>query len=155
MTRKPYEPTHADRVTGLRVAKLRRTMGETLKQTVEGAGLDLDPSTLSRVENGKRRLTDPEAAKLAAHFETSVAEVVVRDPDAPALLAALPASKPEDAPTLGVVVDSAPRLPLPAPGVTSTLTIDLDNPMHPDDYRLTVWLPYLEARYNEDERKTA
>ena len=32
-----------------------------------------------------------------------------------------------------------------------TVTIDLENPMHPDQYRAEIWVPYLEARYAADK----
>lgn len=175
MSRPSFTPTYADELTGRKIREIRKTRGDKLRDVTEGADLGLDPSTLCRVENGKRRLTDREAAKIAAYFGTSISRFLVRDAEdaAPALIptplptvdnmprVTAPAFVPDSLTGRPGAISGSEIRPVPfapadlAPKSSSTLTIDLDNPMHPDDYRLTVWLPYLEARYNEDERKTA
>ncbi|QDK01942.1 hypothetical protein SEA_VIBAKI_62 [Arthrobacter phage Vibaki] len=70
-------------------------------------------------------------------------------PTAPALFAvpdqpAEPEPTPEQLQQLAADVYAAETL---APVDPRYFLIDLDHPMHPDEYRAQVWIPYLENRY--------
>lgn len=75
MPKTPYTPTPVDAATGANVRALRQRRGETLRQTVEQSGFGKDASTLAATERGERLLTDLEATKLAAHFNTTADQI--------------------------------------------------------------------------------
>lgn len=204
MPKTPYEPTVTDTLTGMNLRALRQRAGETLKQTVERSGFGKDASTLAATERGERLLTDLEATKLAAHFNTTADTIRAKPaPDSdfdanmapyakrPALLPnpnwPMPSqSSPEQigrrdwtpateqdwlgnppAPALFAVPDEIQpdtdvaglrRLAddvFAAEGLkpfnpARYELIDLDNPLTPEQYRATVWYPYLEARYTAE-----
>lgn len=148
--KRSYTPTEADRLTGAKIRDLRNRRGETLKQAVENSGFGRDSSTLAATERGERRLTEIEATKLAAHYGTTADKIFVT-PKRPALLPAVQT----EAEFLGNAEPPAALFAVPEPKtpfMKNTLTIDVDNPMTPDDYRRNVWYPYLEALH---ARKTA
>ena len=165
MPKTPYEPTPVDAATGANLRALRQRRGETLKQTVEASGFGKDASTLAATERGERLLTDLEATKLAAHFNTTADQIrayPMPTRPAPALTeqAWLGNDKPA-APALFAVPEPADLSPgwqkladevfgTPAAKKPRTITIDLDNPPTPECYRADVWIPYLEARYTQD-----
>lgn len=168
MPKQTYQPTEADRLTGQNVRRLRRLAGETLTETLAITGLDLGQSSLSRVELGQRQLTVPEATKLAAHFNTTVDKIIVQPVEAlinaPTLNTTVSPGVPteqewlgNDKPGLFAVSDAGREA---ASGIQAlkfpgrTLTIDLDAPLSPDQYRDQVWIPYLESRYATDLKQT-
>lgn len=177
MPRTPYEPTVTDALTGQNIRALRQRRGETLRQTVERSGFGKDASTLAATERGERLLTDVEATKLAAHFDTTVDTIRAKPsdpqppfviepateqdwlgntpkPDAPALFAVPDAPHAEPTPEgLQRLADDVfkPADTIPLPGARPDLfLIDLREPLTPDQYREQVWYPYLEARYTAD-----
>ena len=157
-----YVPTIADVLTGENIRERRNRRGETLKQTAVHFGKDA--STLAATERGERRLTEIEATKLAAHFGTTVDKILVT-PKRPAVVPAWTPATEQD--WLG----NPPVPPVENPAITAlfavpdlhgaaaveigrTITIDLDAPLTPEQYRAQVWIPYLENRYAA-EQKTA
>lgn len=156
-----YEVTEADRQTGRNLRKLRRRHGESMAETIAAAGLKMSLTTMSKTETGYRALTLPEATKLAAHFSTTV-DRLMHQPE-PAF-----AEQPEQFepvrseqawlgnepshPPLFMVEPSPEPDPVDYSVPDNGILIDRDQPMHPDEYRLTVWLPYLEARYSSDKK---
>ena len=78
MPKTSYKPTPADAATGARIRQLRKLAGETLNQTVERSGVSFGFGTLCRIENGARHISIPDAAKLAAHFNTTVDKVMIK-----------------------------------------------------------------------------
>ena len=160
--KRTYVPTEADRATGDRLRTLRNRRGETLKQTAEFFGKDA--STLAATERGERQLTEIEAAKLASHFGVAVSQVIV-DPALPAPAAPnVPGIIPEQVwlgnedeakPALFAVPDQADFERRVAVAEDDLVVIRRSDPMTPEQYRLEVWLPYLEARYAADQQKTA
>jgi len=168
-TSRTYVPTEADAITGQNVRTLRRLHGETLAQTIEKSGVDMGQSSLSRVELGQRPLSLPDATKLAAHWNTTPGRIIAAQPapmptwPAPALteqawlgngVMPTPSSPELVARPLHAVPDPADLGPgwqkLADDVFGRTVTINRDAPMHPDEYRATVWIPYLEARYTQD-----
>jgi transcriptional regulator with XRE-family HTH domain len=167
MPKQTYVPTEADRLTGANVRALRRLAGETLQQTIDRSGVGISQSSLSNVELGKRQLSMPEATKLAAHFHTTTAHIVVRQAEvdatfAPTLNTVSPAVATEQE-WLGNDKPTPPLFAVPDVNVDDlaralghtlppkkTITIDRDNPLTLDEYREQVWIPYLEARYSAD-----
>ena len=173
MPKTPYEPTPVDAATGANIRALRQRRGETLKQTVEASGFGKDASTLAATERGERLLTDLEATKLAAHFNTTADQIRAYPmparpapalteqawlgndkPAAPALFAVPDTDRPEL--QLRRAADefeeaTKQRHPATLPGTNpNLLMIDLREPLTPDQYRAQVWIPYLEARYTQD-----
>lgn len=147
--KKPYTPTDTDRLTGLNVRNLRRLAGETLTQTIERSGIDVGHSTLSKIELGQRQLTLPEATKLAAHFNTTPDRII--SAPVPTEQEWLGNSKP----ALFTVPDRAEKIETELAAASGNwITINLDNPMTPAEYRDQVWIPYLEHRYAADLRQT-
>lgn len=144
MPKLTYAPTETDRLTGDNVRMLRRLAGETLVETIDRSGIDLRQSSLSRIELGQRRLSLPEATKLAAHFNTTVDKVIVT-PKRPALQ---PVVRTEQQ-FLGnhEVEDLFADAPIIPSKPARNVVIDRDNPLTPDQYRADVWIPYLEARF--------
>ena len=137
----PYEVTDADKQTGKNLRRLRRHHGESMAETIQRSGLKMSLTCMSNTELGRRALTLPEATKLAAHFNTTV-ERLMHQP--------APAAVSEQAwlgnePALFAVPD-------PADTVAAEYVIDLTNPLTPDEYREQVWIPYLEYRYQTDQR---
>ena len=164
MPKTSYTPTEADRLTGLNVRKHRRLAGETAAETLERSGLNLGQSSFSRIELGQRALTLPEATKLAAHWNTTTDAIFVKAPprdltlrESIGILSTLGATKVEteqqflgnDKPALFAVPE---HVTTARPDYPRTITIDRDSPMHPDQYRAQVWVPYLEARYNAEQK---
>jgi transcriptional regulator with XRE-family HTH domain len=181
--KRSYTPTDTDALTGHNLRALRQRRGETLKQTVENSGFVKDASTLAATERGERLLTDLEATKLAAHFNTTAdtiraipaPEILSRRIDwtpateqdwlgngnTPEMQAADEAWRRTDTTPLFAVPEQTPVSPLhKLAGVgfggadlnAGVITIDRSNPMHPDEYRAQVWIPYLEARYTTDTK---
>jgi transcriptional regulator with XRE-family HTH domain len=163
-----YVPTEADRQTGANLRELRKRRGETLAETTEQSGFGRDRSTLAATERGERRLTEIEATKLAAHFGTTVDRIFVT-PKRPALLPAWAPATEQDwlgntAPTFAEIQTTTPTALFPlkpavpellgasAVEIGRTITIDLDSPLTPDAYRAQVWIPYLENRYNAEQK---
>jgi transcriptional regulator with XRE-family HTH domain len=151
-----YEPTEADRLTGANMRDLRKRRGETLAETTDRSGFGRDRSTLAATERGERRLTEIEATKLAAHFGTTADKIIVT-PKRPALL---PVARTEQE-YLGNTTPDLPAALFAVPGPDRTdvaafdanfITIDRDAPLTPEQYRAQVWIPYLEARYNTDQK---
>jgi transcriptional regulator with XRE-family HTH domain len=161
--KRSYTPTDTDALTGQNLRALRRRRGETLKETVERAGFGKDASTLAATERGERLLTDLEATKLAAHFNTTAdtirarpAEILTRP------IEWTPATEQDwlgnTAPTFAEM-QATPPTPLFAvpdddllhdPVKLNVFEIDLDAPLTPEQYRAEVWIPYLEARYTAE-----
>jgi transcriptional regulator with XRE-family HTH domain len=146
MPKQTYVPTEADRATGANVRKLRRLAGETLQQTLDRAGAGISQSSLSNVELGKRQLTLPEATKLAAHWNTIPAKIIVTPAEV---------TPPTEQEWLGNEPTELFAVPDHIAAETAyvnsrTLTVNLDNPLTLDEYREQVWIPYLEARYSAD-----
>ena len=148
MPKASYTPTPADRATGARVRQLRKLAGETQTQTVERSGVSFGFGTLCRIENGARHLSIPDATKLAAHFNTTVEKILIRpEPATPVVTEqAWLGNAKDDAPALFAVPDR------PADNVKAEYVIDMSNPLTPDEYREQVWIPYLEHRYQTDQR---
>jgi transcriptional regulator with XRE-family HTH domain len=157
--KRTYTPTEADALTGRQIRALRNRRGETLKQTVEASGFGKDASTLAATERGERLLTDLEATKLAAHFDTTVDKI--RRPKYLGEYGAVATEQEwlgnrEVTPIatttpLFAVPDPVKQISdVPVAGFGRTLVIDLDNPPTPDEYRAQVWIPYLEARYTAE-----
>lgn len=162
-----YVPTETDRLTGANIRQLRKRAGETLIETIERSGISVKQSTLSRIELGQRQLSTPEATKLAAHFDTTVEKIII-EPKRPALVPAWSPATEQDwlgndpKPALFAVPDQADfdRRFAEAEATFGTraatadrhLSIDLDNPLTPDQYRAQVWIPYLEHRYATDQK---
>jgi len=168
MPKTPYTPTPLDAATGANIRALRQRRGETLKQTVEASGFGKDASTLAATERGERLLTDLEATKLAAHFNTTADQIraypmparpapAVTEqawlgndkPAAPALFA-VPDAEPNDAGLQRLAADVFAIESL-QPVDPAYELIDLKNPLTPEQYRAQVWIPYLEARYATDQ----
>ena len=158
-------PTPTDIATGARVRQLRKLAGETQAQTVERSGVGFGYASLSRVEEGKRILTVPEATKLAAHFNTTVDKVFVLTPEqhkeenawkwrgAPVPTVTEQAWLGNDKPAEPLpLFPLRPVVPDPADTVAAEYVIDLTNPLTPDEYREQVWIPYLEYRYQTDQK---
>ncbi|WNN96009.1 hypothetical protein SEA_HIRKO_59 [Arthrobacter phage Hirko] len=168
MPKTTYTPTEADAITGQNVRNLRRMHAETLVETISRSGVDMGPSTLSRIENGLRPLSLPDATKLAAHWNTTPAHIIARPAATeqawfgntaptfaevqatPPALHAVPDQPAEAEPTaeqlqrLAADVFAADTL---APVDPRYFLVDLEDPMTPEQYRAQVWVPYLEARY--------
>jgi transcriptional regulator with XRE-family HTH domain len=181
MPKRSYTPTETDRLTGERLRELRKRRGETLAETTERSGFGRDRSTLAATERGERQLTEIEAARLAAHFGVAVSQIITH-PKRPALLPVArggwtPATEqdwlgntkaaggvlpvfdpPEDSvavqlsPPLFAVPDVVRQADAPVAGFGKTLVIDLNNPPSLDEYRMTVWIPYLENRYATEQK---
>jgi len=142
-----YAPTEADKLTGARLRQLRKRRGETMQQTIDRSGVKLKQSAFSRTELGERRLTEIEAAKLAAHFNVAVSQILQPAPGAAVTEQAWLGNE-DPKPALFAVPEPSPLRNFdPAPG---QLVIELDNPMPAEQYRQTVWLPFLEARYAKE-----
>ena len=169
MPKQPYTPTESDRLTGARVRQLRKLAGETLAETIAGSGIDLKQSSLSRVELGQRHLSNPEATKLAAHFNTTVDKIRVKPQmTLETAISAFNALRAEDEPESEQAwLGNEPAVPTPlfpvhdaarsgdVVGPTPrTMLIDLDAPLSPAQYREQVWIPYLEQRYAADLKAT-
>ena len=161
MTKQTYVPTEADRLTGENVRKLRRLTGETLVEVIEGSGVGIGQSSLSRIELGQRALTMPEATKLAAYWNTTPAALYRTPP----LLAkgdsrTIGASSTVQTEQQFLGNDTTPPALFAVPDLLGasaveigrTITIDLDAPLTPDNYRAQVWIPYLENRYNTEQK---
>lgn len=142
MPKRTYTPTIADYETGKNLRELRKRRGETLKQTVEASGFGRDMSTLAATERGERRLTELEATKLAAHFNTTVEKIRVTAPAEPVSEQAWLGNEPAK-PALFAVPDQ----------VTAELAA-VQPPLTPDEYREQVWIPYLEQRYAAELKQT-
>jgi transcriptional regulator with XRE-family HTH domain len=167
-----YTPTEADKLTGARLRQLRKRRGETIVQMIQNSGVGLKQSSISRVELGERPLTEIEAAKLAAHFNVAVSQLIqeprlsaiddvkaiigsawpieteqawLGNEDPKPALFAVPGPDKADVAKSGDVVGPTP----------DTMLIDLREPLTPEQYRDQVWVPYLEARYAADQQKTA
>jgi len=146
MPKQSYTPTESDRLTGARVRQLRKLAGETLQQTIDRSGINIGQASLSRVELGQRHLSNPEATKLAAHFNTTVEKIRVT---APAPVETEQAWLGNERPKLAAVPE------VPKQGTFGkSLVIDLDAPLTVDEYREQVWIPYLENRYAADLKAT-
>jgi transcriptional regulator with XRE-family HTH domain len=146
MPKQTYVPTEADRLTGQNVRNLRRLHSETLIETLERSGLQLGQSSLSRIELGERPLSLPEATKLAAHWNTIPAMIIVKQAED---------TPPTEQEWLGNAVTplytEAELAEIERSICPPTqLVIDLQNPLTLDEYREQVWIPYLEARYSAD-----
>ena len=158
MTQK-YEPTETDRLTGDNLRHLRKKAGLTVAQLIETAELPFSESTYSNIENGRRLLDDPTAAKFAAFYGIGVGQVIVKPAEYRLTVAG---SLPVGAGRRVVehlsdreVLALKPAANNPPAGLilppARPLVIDLDAPMHPEKYRAEVWMPYLEARYAADQ----
>jgi transcriptional regulator with XRE-family HTH domain len=164
MPKQTYVPTEADRLTGQNVRNLRRLHSETLIETLERSGLQLGQSSLSRIELGERPLSLPEATKLAAHWNTIPAKIIVKPAETtpPTEQEWLGNVSSARGMSLAAVPDlvAAPAKPLYTEAELAEiersicpptqLVIDLQNPLTLDEYREQVWIPYLEARYSAD-----
>jgi transcriptional regulator with XRE-family HTH domain len=160
MPKQTYVPTEADRLTGQNVRNLRRLHSETLIETLERSGLQLGQSSLSRIELGERPLSLPEATKLAAHWNTIPAKIIVKPAeDTPPTEQEWLGNKPTQLFPMVELTEaeknavSAYTVSTISPALRSperALTIDLDAPLTPEQYRDQVWVPYLEARYSAD-----
>lgn len=154
-----FTPTEADRQTGARLRDLRKRRGETMQQTIDRSGIKIKQSAFSKTELGDRRLTEIEATVLAAHFGTTVDKIIVKPTSQP--VGFIKPAETEQA-WLGNDEAKKPALfSLPTIGFggvdlnADVVTIERNAPMTPEQYRLDVWLPYLEARYAADQQKTA
>lgn len=170
MPKTPYTPTATDALTGQNLRALRQRRGETLKQAVDRSGFGKDASTLAATERGERLLTDLEATKLAAHYNTTAD--TIRAKAWPPVVEWTPATEQDwlgntPAPSLFAVPDSPEQEltraaedhasamtnthPITLPGTNpNLLMIDLREPLTPEQYRAQVWYPYLEARYTAE-----
>jgi transcriptional regulator with XRE-family HTH domain len=153
-----YTPTEADRLTGLNVRKHRRLAGETAQETIERSGIGVKQSSFSRIELGQRALSLPEATKLAAHWNTTADKIFVKASVLRPALEPKPIRVQTEQQFLGndkPALFAVPEQVFEDAAVVSrgnTITIDLDNPMPAEQYRQTVWLPYLEARYSNEQK---
>lgn len=172
MPKTPYTPTVADNLTGQNLRALRQRRGETLKQTVEASGFGKDASTLAATERGERLLTELEATKLAAHFNTTPDTIRARPAhdDVKAIIGAnwpMPATEQAWLGNTPTQATTTPLFAVPDPytemvktadtlfekrPLTDFFLIDLKEPLTPDQYREQIWFPYLEARYNTDTK---
>lgn len=140
-----YTPTEADRLTGINVRDLRRKHGETILEALEGSGLDLGQSSFSRIELGQRALTLPEATKLAAHWNTTADRIFVKAPQ-PAVVTEQQLGN--ERPALFAVPEQQIEAELAT--VATYEPTETPAPLTPEQYRVQVWLPYLEARYAKE-----
>ena len=167
MSKQTYVPTEADRLTGENVRQLRRLTGETLAEVIEGSGVGIGQSSLSRIELGQRALTMPEATKLAAYWNTTPA-ALYRTPKRPALevnpnafgtVSTEQEFLGNDKPGLFAVSPEA-GLHLAArdfeqrfaAATDDIVAIRRSDPMTPEQYRAQVWIPYLENRYSTEQK---